>query len=102
MDAETSRDEVSAGAAEVPPEAARRAEPAQAACAPADAGLEDGLLRRLDRIVALAARRGEPAPHGELLDELRGLLRAAEELCSPAPETAEEVVERPARRLHGT
>jgi hypothetical protein len=102
MDAETFQDQVSAGAAEVPPEAARHAEPAQPACAPSHAGLEDALLRRLDRIVALAARRGEPAPHGELLDELRGLLRAAEQLGSPTPETAEEVVERPARRLHGT
>ena len=102
MDAETSRNELSAGGPEVPPEAARRAAPAQAARAPSDAGLEDALLRRLDRIVVLAARRGEPAPHGELLDELRGLLGAAEQLRSPAPETAEEVVERPARRLHGT
>jgi hypothetical protein len=64
--------------------------------------LDEALLRRLDRIVVLASRRGEPAPHGELLDELRGLMRAAEQLRSPAPETAEEVVERPARRLHGT
>ena len=65
-------------------------------------GFEDALLRRLDRVVALASRRGEPAPHGELLDELRGLVRAAEQLRSPASEPAEEVVERPARRLHGT
>ena len=102
MDAKTSQDEGTAGAAEVSPEVARRSELAQAACAPSDAGLEDALLQRLDRIVLLAARRGEPAPHGELLDELRGLLRAAEQLRSPTPETAEEVVERPARRLHGT
>jgi hypothetical protein len=98
MDAETSRDEASGGAGEV----TRRAEPAQEAPLPPDAGLEDALLRRLDRIVVLAARRGEPAPHGELLDELRGLVRAAEQMRSPTPETAEEVVERPARRQHGT
>ncbi len=64
--------------------------------------LEDALLERLDRIVALAGRRGGPAPHGELLDELRGLVREAEKLHPPAAETKEEVVERPARRQHGT
>ena len=102
MDAETSRDEPSDGTADAAHDSARRAEPAQEAPLPPDAGLEDALLQRLDRIVVLASRRGEPAPHGELLDELRGLVRAAEQLRSPDPETTEEVVERPARRLHGT
>jgi hypothetical protein len=64
--------------------------------------LDEVLLTRLDRIVALAARRGEPALHGELLDELRGLVREAETLRPPPQATTEEVVERPARRLHGT
>jgi hypothetical protein len=67
-----------------------------------DAELEDALLRRLDRIVALAGRRGEAAPHGELLDELRGLVRDADRLQPEPTETPKEVVERPARRLHGT
>ena len=69
---------------------------------PVGARLEEALLTRLDRIVALAARRGEPALHGELLDELRGLLREAATLRPRQQTTAEEVVERPARRLHGT
>jgi hypothetical protein len=102
MDTETSGDEASAGAAEVAPEPRHRSEPAQERCAIPDAASEDALLRRLDRIVVLASRRGAPAPHGELLDELRGLVRAAEQLRSPGSGTVEEVVERPARRLHGT
>jgi hypothetical protein len=70
--------------------------------APVGPGLDAALLTRLDRIVALAARRGEPALHGELLDELRGLVREAETLRPPPQATMGEVVERPARRLHGT
>ena len=98
MDAETSRDELLAGVEAVE---RRGGPPLDDGPAP-EAGLDEALLRRLDRIVVLTARRGEPAPHGELLDELRGLMRAAEQLRSPDPETTEEVVERPARRLHGT
>lgn len=96
MDAERSRNERSAE-----PSDARRHGEGQAGLA-SDAALDEALIRRLDRIVALAARRAEPAPHGELLDELRGLVRAAEQLRSATSETPEEVVERPARRLHGT
>jgi hypothetical protein len=98
MDAETAREEFLAGA-----ESAERrgGAPPEGGLTP-EAGVDEALLRRLDRIVVLAARRREPAPHGELLDELRGLMRAAEQLRSVDPETTEEVVERPARRLHGT
>jgi hypothetical protein len=81
---------------------ARREDGVGADAAAADAGLEDDLLTRLDRVVALARRRNEPAHHGELLDELRGLIRQAEKLRPPPTKTEEEVVERPARRLHGT
>jgi hypothetical protein len=55
---------------------------------------ESRVLARLDRIDALD--RGGAAP-GELLAELRGLLREAEELAhEPRPTTSggEEVVER--------
>ena len=69
---------------------------------PAADRLEDALLTRLDRIVALAGKRGEPALHDELLDELRSLVREAESLRQPPTASDEEVVERPARRLHGT
>jgi hypothetical protein len=98
MDAETSRDELLAGVEALE---GRGGPPPDGRLAP-EADLDEALVRRLDRIVVLAARRGEPAPHGELLDELRGLMRAAEQLRPPDPETTEEVVERPARRLHGT
>jgi hypothetical protein len=77
-------------------------EAARGGAPPAESALEEALLTRLDRIAVLARRRAEPAPHGELLDELRGLVRAAEELRPPPTETEEEVVERPARRLDGT
>ena len=62
---------------------------------------DGGLLARLDRIDALD-RSG--APNGELLDELRGLLLAAERLSreDAARLTGEEVVERRARRELGT
>ena len=62
---------------------------------------DGGLLARLDRIDALD-RSG--APNGELLDELRGLLLAAERLSreDAAPLTGEEVVERRAGRELGT
>jgi hypothetical protein len=69
---------------------------------PAAERLEDALLTRLERIVALARRRGDPALHEELLGELRGLVREAESLRPPPAADEEEVVERPARRLHGT
>jgi hypothetical protein len=64
--------------------------------------LEDELLTRLERIVALAGKRGEPALHDELLHELRSLVREAESSRQPLTASDEEVVERPARRLHGT
>jgi hypothetical protein len=67
-----------------------------------EVGLDDVLLTRLERIVALAGRRGEPALHEELLDELRSLVREAESLRPSPPPSQEEVVERPARRQHGT
>ena len=57
---------------------------------------------RLDRIDALHRTRAEPA---ELLAELRGLLRAAEEQArerAAATGDGEEVVERSAQRLLGT
>jgi hypothetical protein len=95
MDAAKAEDEERA-AARRPDEEARGGTP------PADSELEEALLRRLERIAVLARKRDEPAPHGELLDELRGLVRAAEELRPLPTETEEEVVERPARRLHGT
>jgi hypothetical protein len=67
-----------------------------------DERLDDALLTRLDRIVALAGRRGEVALHEELLDELRSLVREVESLRPSPTASEEEVVERPARRLHGT
>ena len=64
---------------------------------------EARVLARLDRIDALD--RSGAAP-GELLAELRGLLREAEawarERADGDATTAEEVVERSARRLLGT
>jgi hypothetical protein len=62
---------------------------------------DGGLLARLDRIDALD-RSG--ATNGELLDELHGLLLAAERLSreDAARLTGEEVVERRARRELGT
>lgn len=95
MDAEKARQDERAAAV-------RHDEAVRDEAVPAEAVLEDALLTRLDRIVALAGRRDEPGPHGELLDELRGLVREAEKLRQPPTETKEEVVERPARRLHGT
>ena len=65
-------------------------------------GVDDSaLLARLDRIDALD-RSG--APNGELLDELRGLLLAAEQLAreETGGVTAEEVVERRDGRQLGT
>ena len=63
---------------------------------------ESRLLGRLDRIGALDRTC---APPGELLAELRGLLREAEEQAREQVATVEvgkEVVERSARRLLGT
>jgi hypothetical protein len=62
---------------------------------------DSALLARLDRIDALD-RSG--APNGELLDELRGLLLAAEQLAreETGGVTAEEVVERRDGRQLGT
>ena len=82
--------------------AARDGRLAEEGAAPGANRLEDALLTRLERIVALAGRRGEPALHDELLGELRSLVREAESLPQPPTASDEEVVERPARRLHGT
>ena len=63
---------------------------------------EARVLARLDRIDALDRTRAEP---GELLAELRGLLRDAEEHARErvaATGDGEEVVERSAQRLLGT
>jgi hypothetical protein len=65
---------------------------------------EDRVLARLDRIVALD--RGGAAP-GEVLAELRGLIRDAETVAPtpsvPDPTTEEKEVESAlARRVHGT
>ena len=63
---------------------------------------ESALAGRLDRIDALD-RSG--APNGELLDELRGLLRAAEQLAREERRAAgegEEVVGRRDAREQGT
>jgi hypothetical protein len=63
---------------------------------------EARVLARLDRIDALDRTRAEPS---ELLAELRGLLREAEEQArerSAASGDEEEVVERSAQRLLGT
>jgi hypothetical protein len=95
MDVENAEDE-ERPAAQLPEGAVRGGAPL------AESELDQALVRRLDRIVVLAGRRAEPAQHGELLDELRGLVRAAEQLRSPPTEAEKEVVERPARRLHGT
>jgi len=56
------------------------------------------VLTRLERIAALG-RRG--APPGELLEELRGLLRDAGAGAAPV-EIGEEVVERFGTAPHGT
>jgi hypothetical protein len=63
---------------------------------------EARVLARLDRIDALDRTRAEP---GELLAELRGLLRDAEEQARErvaASGDREEVVERSAQRRLGT
>ena len=63
---------------------------------------EARVLARLDRIDALDRTRAEP---GKLLEELRGLLRDAEEHAREqvaATGDGEEVVERSAQRLVGT
>ncbi len=78
-----------------------RGEAVRGEALPGEAALPDALLARLERVIALSGRRDEPASHGELLDELRGLVHEAQKLPPPPAET-EEVVERPARRLHGT
>lgn len=74
----------------------------QAAADPLDTALDTALHARLERVAALASGPRASSLHRELLDELRALVREAEGLHpGPLPAT-KEVVERPARRLHGT
>ncbi len=68
------------------------------AAAPRDDALDELVVARLDRIDALGRRRASP---GELLDELRGLLRDVETGTVPV-RTGEEVVERLRTAPHGT
>jgi hypothetical protein len=63
-----------------------------------DEALDEVVLARLDRIDALGRRR---ANAGELLRELRGLLRDAE-AGAPRTGAGEEVVERLRTAPHGT
>lgn len=60
--------------------------------------MDGAVLARLARIDALGRRH---APPGELLDELRGLLRDAE-TGTASTGTGEEVVERLCTAPHGT
>lgn len=64
----------------------------------APSALEGAVLARLERIAALERRE---APPGELLAELRELLRDAE-ASTAATEGREEVVGRLGTALHGT
>lgn len=63
-----------------------------------ETAFDAAVLARLDRIDALGRRRAAP---GELLDELRGLLRDVE-TGTASPGTREEVVERLRTAPHGT
>jgi len=60
--------------------------------------LDGAVVARLDRINALGRRRASP---GELLDELRALLRDVETGTAPRV-NGEEVVERLRTAPHGT